>query len=116
MTTEYMYYFSLITLAIIAQRYTGVWIIKRGYTQVFEYNPRRGFEGWRQPCLADKSEVWPGKLRPKSITSNETKETIRTDDGERGNIDRKIRGREPYFSFNEFSFNMLSVPKASKQV
>ena len=38
-----------------------------------------------------------------------SKETIRNNKGKRAKLDKKIRGRDPYFLFNNFLFNIFSV-------
>ena len=44
---------------------------------------------------------------------SKTKETIRKQEGKRGKIDKKIRGREPYFLLNIFLFQKRSVFETS---
>ena len=38
-----------------------------------------------------------------------TKETIRNNEGKRGKIDKKFRGRDPCFLFDKFLFHVFSV-------
>ena len=38
-----------------------------------------------------------------------TKESIRKKEGRRGQIDKKIRGRDPYFLLDRFLFDIFSV-------
>ena len=57
-------------------------------------------------------KIGQGNRGLNQLNRRTTKDTIRNTKGKRRKIDQKIRDRDPYFFFNNFLFDMFSLPEA----